>query len=42
MKIPSLAVLPKPTYGPSSAHSAVAIVAMGDGSVMGHEQALRR
>jgi prepilin-type N-terminal cleavage/methylation domain-containing protein len=26
--------LPKPTYGPSSAHPAVAIVAMGDGSVM--------
>ena len=25
--------LPKPTYGPSSAHPAVAIVAMGDGSV---------
>jgi hypothetical protein len=25
---------PKPTYGPSSAHPAVAIVAMGDGSVM--------
>jgi prepilin-type N-terminal cleavage/methylation domain-containing protein len=25
----------KPTYGPSSAHSAVAIVAMADGSVMG-------
>jgi hypothetical protein len=24
---------PKPTYGPSSAHPAVAIVAMGDGSV---------
>jgi hypothetical protein len=25
---------PKPTYGPSSAHPAVAIIAMGDGSVM--------
>ena len=26
--------MPKPAYGPSSAHPAVAIVAMGDGSVM--------
>ena len=26
--------LPLPQYGPSSAHPAVAIVAMGDGSVM--------
>jgi prepilin-type N-terminal cleavage/methylation domain-containing protein len=32
---PAFSGVPKPTYGPSSAHSAVAIVAMADGSVMG-------